>query len=139
MKKTRTFDEHFKRSITRPTRTLKVGIGSVDEHFKRSITRAKKLDRGEKVPAEWRITFEDPAEFLRAITAERIRIIQAVRTTPVDVTTLAAKLKRDRAAVNRDVKILTSLGLLTTDEESNPGHGLRKIIRPLASKYEFTI
>jgi len=38
--------------------------------------------------------------------------------------------------VKRDVKILTSLGLLTMHEETNPGHGRRKIVEPLASKYE---
>jgi len=38
--------------------------------------------------------------------------------------------------VKRDVKILTSFGLVTIHEESNPGHGRRKNVRPLASRYE---
>ena len=45
-------------------------------------------------------------------------------------------LKRDRTAVRRDVRILTKFGLVNTYEETNPGHGRRKIVGPLASKCE---
>jgi len=34
------------------------------------------------------------------------------------------------------VKILTTMGLLTLHDEANPGHGRRKIVQPLAEKYE---
>jgi DNA-binding MarR family transcriptional regulator len=64
------------------------------------------------------------------------RVIYAVRKKPAPVSDLAIVLKRDRTAVKRDVKILTLLGLLTIHEETNPGHGRRKIVEPLASKYE---
>jgi hypothetical protein len=38
--------------------------------------------------------------------------------------------------VRRDVRILTTFGLVNTYEETNPGHGRRKIVGPLASKCE---
>ena len=64
-------------------RDFAVGTGAPEAFFERSPTRARKLDRGEALPAEMRLTFEDPAE-------------------------------------------------------TNPGHGRRKIVEPLASKYELS-
>jgi len=83
-----------------------------------------------------RLTFEDPADLLRVLTAERVRVLDAVRRRPAPVSELAAVLKRDRTAVRRDVRILTTFGLVNTHEEANPGHGRRKIVGPVASKCE---
>jgi predicted transcriptional regulator len=117
-------------------KNLNVNTGTAEAFFERSLNRARKLDRGEKLPAEMRLTFEDPADLLRVLTAQRVRVLHAVRKKPAPVSDLAIVLKRDRTAVKRDVKILTSFGLVKTHEETNPGHGRRKIVEPLASKYE---
>ncbi len=118
------------------TKNLKVSTGTSDAFFGRSLTRARKLDAGEKLPAEMRLTFEDPADLLRVLTAQRLRVLHAVRKKPAAVTDLAIVLKRDRTAVKRDVKILKSFGLVKIHEETNPGHGRRKIVEPLAWRYE---
>jgi predicted transcriptional regulator len=118
------------------TKSLNVSTGTTEDFFERSLKRARKLDRGERLAAEIRLTFEDPADLLRVLTAQRVRVIRAVRKKPAPVSDLAIVLKRDRTAVKRDVKILTSFGLLKIHEEANPGHGRRKIVQPLASKYE---
>jgi predicted transcriptional regulator len=117
-------------------KNFSVGTGTSETFFERSLTRARKLDRGEALPVEMRLTFEDPADLLRLLTAQRVRVLHAVRKQPAPVSDLARLLKRDRTAVRRDVKVLLSFGLVKTYEESNPGHGRRKIVRPLASKYE---
>jgi predicted transcriptional regulator len=117
-------------------KNLNATTGTADAFFERSLNRARKLDGGEKLPTELRLTFEDPADLLRALTAQRVRVLHAVRRKPAPVSDLALVLKRDRTAVKRDVKILTSLGLVKIHEETNPGHGRRKIVEPLASKYE---
>ena len=113
-----------------------IGLGTATDFFKRSRARAKKLDRGEKLQPEMRLMFENPNDLIRAVTTERIRVLLAVRRKPAAVSELAIFLNRDRSAVKRDVKILTSMGLLTFHEETNPGHGRRKIVQPLAEKYE---
>jgi predicted transcriptional regulator len=119
-----------------PVKFVKVGTGTSEDFFKRAITRAKKMDRGERVAPEMRITFEDPAEFVRAMTAKRVEIILTIRKQSAAISEIAKILHRDRAAVDRDVKVLESLGLVTTKMETNPGHGRRKIVAPLAEKYE---
>src|ERR1022692_514363 len=90
-------------------KNVKLETGTVDEFFKRSKVRAEKLDRGEKLPAEFRITFEDPADLLRVLSAERLRVLYAIRKkTKPTISGLAIILKRDRRAVSRDVKLLRS-------------------------------
>lgn len=117
-------------------KNVNAGTGTADAFFSRSLGRARRLDQGERLPAEIRVTFEDPADLLRALSVQRVRVLRAVRMKPAAVSDLAIVLKRDRTAVKRDVKILASLGLVKTHEEKNPGHGRRKIVEPLASKYE---
>ncbi len=82
------------------------------------------------------MSFEDPADLVRVLSAERVRVIRAVRERPATVSEIAARLKRDRKAVKRDVILLESFGLVFAREEVNPGHGRRKIIGPLATKYQ---
>jgi predicted transcriptional regulator len=94
------------------------------------------VDRGERLPPEMRLTFEDPADLLRVLTAQRVRVLHAVRKNAAPVSELASVLGRDRTAVRRDVRIPTTFGLVNTREETNPGHGRRKIVVPLASKCE---
>ena len=120
-------------------RTVKLATGTADEFFERSKLRAEKLDRGEKLAPEIRITFEDPADLLRVLSAERLRVLYTVRKkTKPTISGLAVILKRDRRAVSRDVKLLESLGLLRTRDESNPGHGVMTVVEPLAEKYHLT-
>jgi len=118
-----------------------VGTGTVQEFFKRAHEDARKMDRGEILPPEIRVTFEDPIEMLRALSAERMRVIKTVRkhhATKPTVSRLALMLKRDRKAVSRDVKVLESFGLLKTRKQPNPGHGMMKVVEPLAEKYYLT-
>jgi predicted transcriptional regulator len=122
--------------MKKTAKNLNVSTGTAEDFFARSLKRARGLDRGEKLPAQIRLTFEDPADLLRVLTAQRVRVIHAVRMRPAPVTDLAIVLKRDRTAVKRDVKILASFGLVRIHEETNPGHGRRKTVWPLASRYE---
>jgi predicted transcriptional regulator len=122
--------------MKRTAENIKVGAGTAEAFFERSLNRARKLDRGEKLPAEMRLTFEDPADLLRVLTTQRVRVLDAVRRKPAPVSHLAVVLKRDRTAVRRDVRILTSFGLVKVHEATNPGHGRRRIVEPLAAKCE---
>jgi predicted transcriptional regulator len=125
----------LKQQSARRAVVIRVATGGSGDFFKRSLARARKLDRGEKLPAEIRLTFEDPADLIRVLSAERIRVLRAVRMSPQPVSDLANILKRDRKSVSRDVKLLESFGLVRTHAEPNPGHGLMKIVEPLAAKY----
>jgi predicted transcriptional regulator len=117
----------------------KLETGTADEFFERSKVRAGKLDRGLKLMAEIRVTFEDPADLLKVLSVERLRVLRTIRKRlKPTISGLAITLKRDRKAVSRDVKLLESLGLLRTRNVANPGHGMKTVIEPLAKKYHLT-
>lgn len=120
------------------TRTYKVGVGTVEEFMQRSLERARKIDRGERLTPEFRITFEDPLDLLAVITSERVRLMEEIRKKPVGLTELASNLKRNRSAVQRDVKILESSGLVRSWQEPNPGHGRRTVVEAVAKRFELT-
>jgi len=122
--------------IKKTPRRVRVASGNIDAFIARSLERARKLDRGERLPSEIRMTFEDPSDLVRVLSAERVRVLHAVRAKPAPVSELAVTLRRDRKAVRRDVSLLESFGLLQTREESNPGHGRKKVIEPRAARYQ---
>jgi predicted transcriptional regulator len=121
-------------------KTVTVATGTLEEYVQRSTERARKIDRGETVEPEISITFADPADLLRVLSLERLRVLRTIRTKKKNPTIsgLAMILKRDRKAVSRDVKLLESFGLLRTRHESNPGHGVNTVVEPLAKKYHLS-
>jgi len=124
------------KAIKNPPRRATVSSGTVEAFIGRSLERARKMDRGERLPSEITMTFEDPCDLVRVLSAERVRLLHAVRAKPAPVSELAVTLRRDRKAVRRDVSLLQSFGLVNTREELNPGHGRRKVIEPRAAKYQ---
>jgi predicted transcriptional regulator len=114
---------------------IRVVTDGVGGFFARAREHARKLDRGEKLPPELVITFEDAGEMMRVLSAERLRLLRASKTaTPVAA--LAGTLKRNPRAVSRDIDLLESFGLLRTRFVRNPGHGRRKIVESSAKKYQ---
>jgi len=121
---------------TETPRRVTVSSGPVEAFIGKSLERARKLDRGEKLPSEITMTFEDPSDLMRVLSAGRVRVLRAVQAKPAPVSELAATLRRDRKAVRRDVSLLESFGLVSSREEPNPGHGRRRVIEPRAAKYQ---
>jgi len=115
-----------------------VGSGSTEDFFSRVRQHAQMLDRGETLPAEIRITFEDPLELLSVLSAERVRLLQRAKTGALPLAELASGLKRHTRAVHRDVAILENAGLLRTRYQTNPGHGRRKMVEAVAQRYNLS-
>lgn len=123
------------KAIKRSPRRVTVASGTVAAFIEGSLERARKLDRGEGLPSEITMTFEDPADLLRVLSVQRVRVLHAVRTRPEAVSELAGTLRRDRKSVRRDVSLLESFGLVETRDEPNPGHGRRRVVEPRAARY----
>jgi predicted transcriptional regulator len=138
MKKYKSFGEKKMKNakVTKKMpRRVTVASGNVEAFVERSLERARKLDRGERLPCEITMTFEDPTDLLRVLSAQRVRVLHAVRARATPVSELAGTLRRDRKAVRRDVSLLESFGLVKTREEPNPGHGRRRVVESHAAKY----
>ena len=111
---------------------LKINTDGFEGYAKRALNRAKKLDRGETIKPEITITFEDPLAMIEILTAERLRLVQKVRTKSASISALAAALKRYPKSVRRDVLKLERAGVVRTRDQVNPGHGRVKIVEPVA-------
>jgi predicted transcriptional regulator len=129
-------EKKMKNTVIKGTRLVTVASSPVSAFIDRSLERARKMDRGERFSSEITLTFEDPSDLVRVLSAERVRVLRAVRAKATPVSELAVALKRDRKAVRRDVSLLESFGLVRTREEPNPGHGRRIVVEPLAAKYQ---
>ncbi len=117
---------------------LKIHADGFDGYARRASARARKLDRRESVKPEITITFDNPLAMVEVLTAERLRLLQQVRTQSASITALAACLGRDPKSVRRDVQKLERAGVLRTRERINPGHGRAKVVEPVAREYRLT-
>ena len=115
---------------------VKIRTGTLANFFSEAHERARGLDRGEPIKPGITITFEDVGDMLRVLSVERVRLLRSVTSKASPVSRLATGLKRDLRAVNRDVSLLESFGLLSTRYEKNPGHGRQKIVESKAGSYQ---
>jgi predicted transcriptional regulator len=96
---------------------------------KRARANAKILDEGKRAIRSKSITFESAAEMARLLTPARLLLVDCVRHSPrYRVTELAHDLKRNIAAVRRDVKALEKYGIIKSEHVKNPGHGRFKVV-----------
>ena len=114
---------------------FRVVANGVEGFFSRAREHARKLDRCERSEPEITISFENPTDMIRVLSAERIRLLKMTRN-PSPVAELASCLKRDTRAVSRDIDLLENFGLLRSRYVANPGHGRRRVVEARATKYQ---
>lgn len=114
---------------------LTIKTGTEEDFFKRGRLLAKAADRGEQLPAERIISFEDPADVMKLITTARLALFRAVKEMPGSITQISERLHRDRSAVKRDIDELERAGLVTIANKVLPGHGRMKEVRATASRF----
>lgn len=110
--------------------TLKAG--NEQDFFRRGKVLARLADAGQPMPEERTVSFEDPADLLRLLTASRLEVFRSVKGEPGSITVIAGRLQRDRSAVKRDVDQLAQVGLVTIETKPLRGHGHMKEIRAAA-------
>jgi predicted transcriptional regulator len=115
---------------------LTIKTGTEEDFFARGRRLAKAADRGQSIPEERIVGFEDPAEVIKLITATRLALFRAVKEAPGSITDIAARLHRDRSAVKRDLDELEQVGLVTIVEKILPGHGRMKEVRATATRFQ---
>jgi predicted transcriptional regulator len=114
---------------------LIIKTGTEADFFKRGRQLARAADRGEQLPDERIVCFEDPADVMKLITAARLALFRAVKEMPGSITQISERLHRDRSAVKRDIDELERAGLVTIAEKVLPGHGRMKEVRATANRF----
>ncbi len=114
---------------------FRVVADGAEGFFSRAREHARKLDKGVELETEVTISFENPADMIRVLSAERIRLLKMAKK-PCPVIELANFLGRDTRAVSRDINLLESFGLLHSTYVPNPGHGKRRVVETRAARYQ---
>lgn len=109
--------------------------GNEQVFFQRGKALARLADAGKQLPEERTVSFEDPAELLGLLTANRLDLFRSVKDEPGSITVIAGRLHRDRSAVKRDIDQLTQAGLVTIETKVLPGHGHMKEVRAAAASF----
>lgn len=58
---------------------------------------------------------------------------------PRTINELSKRLHRHRSSVTKDVGLLERLGLIVSQRQANPGHGIQKTVRSVAAKRTSTL
>ena len=78
----------------------------------RANALARKLDGGATLTAEITVTFENVADMLRVLSAERVRLLHAARQRATPISHLASGL-------DRDIDLPTLMGLDSDDPRAS--------------------
>ena len=119
--------------------TVEIKSGSLSEFFVSAKETAKEIDLGKKVTKKNTIWVDPkavknsyaftPKDLLLLLKPERTNLVKYLRKEKrVIFSKLLEVLNRSPASLNKDLKILSKYDLIRVSRESNPGHGIHKII-----------
>ena len=104
--------------------------------FARAKDAAQRADRGQAFEGKVTLSFEDPQRMFTVLSGARRRLMLEVMHEPRTINELTHRLHRNRSAITKDVGFLEKMGLLVSQRQANPGHGIQKLVRSVAPKIE---
>jgi predicted transcriptional regulator len=113
-----------------------VRTDDVEGFFARAKDAARRADRGQPFEGKVTLSFEDPQRMFTVLSEARRRLMLEVMHEPRTINELTHRLHRNRSAITKDVGLLEKVGLLVTQRQANPGHGIQKMVRSVAPKIE---
>ena len=108
----------------------------VSGFFERAKDAARRADRGEAFDGKVTLSFEDPQRMFTVLSEERRRLMSEVMREPKTINELTSRVGRNRSAITKDVGLLEKLGLIVSSRQSNPGHGIQKLVQSVAPRIE---
>lgn len=105
------------------------------EFFKRGQALAQLAAASQSLPEEHTVSFGEPTDLLKLLTAARLQVFRAVKDETASITGLAQRLHRDRSAVKRDVDQLVRIGMVRVETKVLSGHGRMKEVRTSATSF----
>ena len=115
---------------------VQIKMEPVERFFERARELARRADAGKRIPESRVVAFEEADDLLALLSPKRVQLLRALRQEPGSIADLARRLRRDRAAVTRDVQQLARFGVVEVTEKPLPGHGRQKWIRAASAAIE---
>jgi len=113
-----------------------VRTDDVNDFFARAKNTARRTDRGQAFEDKVTLAFEDPQRMFTVLSAARRRLMLEVMHEPKTINELTQRLHRNRSAITKDVGLLEKVGLVVSQRLANPGHGIQKVVRSVATKID---
>lgn len=113
-----------------------VRTDDVASFFARAKNAARRADRGEAFEGRVTLSFEDPQRMFTVLSETRRRLMLEVMHEARTINELSHRLHRNRSAITKDVGLLEKMGLVVSERQVNPGHGIQKVVRSIAPKIE---
>lgn len=104
--------------------------------FARAKDAARRADQGEAFDGKVTLSFEDPQRMFTVLSESRRRLILEVMHEARTINELSHRLHRNRSAITKDIGLLEKMGLVVSERQANPGHGIQKVVRSIAPKIE---
>jgi predicted transcriptional regulator len=104
--------------------------------FARAKDVACRADHGDAFVGKVTLSFEDPHKMFAVLSEGRRRLMLEVMHEPRTINELTHRLRRNRSAITKDVGLLEKIGLVVSQRQANPGHGIQKVVRSIAPKIE---
>jgi len=82
------------------------------------------------------LSFEDPQKMFTVLSVSRCRLMQEIMHEPKTINELVRRLHRERSSITKDVGLLERMGLIISQRQPNPGHGIQKLVKSVAAKIE---
>lgn len=118
------------------TKKIIVRTGEVAGFFDRAKNAAQRADQGGEFHGTVTLSFEDPQKMFTVLSDARRRLMREIMQVPKTINELVGCLHRDRSAITKDVGLLERMGLIISQRQSNPGHGIQKLVKPVAARIE---
>ena len=107
---------------------VELKAGSITDFFASARETAKEIDEGRKVTKK-NIIWVDPFDLMAILKPERTKLVKYLRKKgSVFFSELMSDMHRTPVSLNNDLKILSKYQLIKIFKESNPGHGVHKVI-----------
>lgn len=113
-----------------------VRTDDLDGFFARAKVAARRADQGQALDGKVTISFEDPQRMFTVLSEARRRLMSEVMHEPKSINELTSRLHRNRSAITKDIGMLERMGLIVSIRQSNPGHGIQKMVQSVAPKIE---
>ncbi len=120
--------------------SIEIKAGTLSDFFASAKETAKEIDSGIAITPKNTI-WVDAKDLMLLLKPERTNLVKYLRKEKTAIFShLAKALNRSPISLNNDLKILSKYDLVTITKETNPGHGVCKVITSnLDDKIEFRV
>lgn len=115
---------------------VSVRTGDSAAFYARAREAALKADQGKAFDGKVTLSFEDPQRMFTVLSESRRRLMLEIMEEPKTINDLTTRLHRNRSSITKDIGMLEKLGLVISSRQTNPGHGIQKMVQAIAPKID---